>query len=299
MEEQCGERSGSAAAKREQQQLQQHQLYQQIQALLERNSKASPQQRKESVAPVSEVERKFPAPQWGPSSPGGAPCPPPLCALPVNGPPLPCYPLGGPLPVELLASIQQQYLQLLNAAQPKLMGGSGAGNVGPLPPHSQPQPHPQQMGCPPPVLRPHPQRGRPRGSTNALRNSASLQHNKFAPNPFSQLGGAGAALGPDAAHLESGFGVGLQQPFGPLSLSLGADCKPASAVGVGRPAGAGHRTRKQYICRFCAREFTKSYNLLIHERTHTDERPFNCDICGKAFRRQDHLRDHRCAEQSS
>lgn len=142
------------------------------------------------------------------------------------------------------------------------------------------------------------------------------------PTPTSPIGVAFPGMAPKCSQLESmsAFTPWAAKPsllplLPPLSLlaaarhaSPGLEPRLASLMaGYGTnmswgndltrlllsPGGRLCRPKKRHICKYCNREFTKSYNLLIHERTHTDERPFPCDICGKAFRRQDHLRDHK------
>lgn len=47
-----------------------------------------------------------------------------------------------------------------------------------------------------------------------------------------------------------------------------------------------------FECRFCKRMCPGLAHLRIHERIHTGERPFKCEICGKCFVRAYHLKTH-------
>lgn len=46
------------------------------------------------------------------------------------------------------------------------------------------------------------------------------------------------------------------------------------------------------VCFFCQKSFTNVYNCRRHIRTHSGEKPFQCNICGKKFSRQSTLNTH-------
>eukprot|EP00116_Pleurobrachia_bachei_P010767 sb/3471029/ len=50
---------------------------------------------------------------------------------------------------------------------------------------------------------------------------------------------------------------------------------------------------KDFKCNQCPMSFAAVSILKIHKRSHSDSRPFHCDICEKTFKKQCHVKDHK------
>ena len=58
-----------------------------------------------------------------------------------------------------------------------------------------------------------------------------------------------------------------------------------------------HTDDKPYSCSQCGRAFKELSTLQNHERIHSGERPFACETCGKSFRQRVSYLVHRLVKK--
>ncbi|KAK3681247.1 hypothetical protein B0T22DRAFT_387779 [Podospora appendiculata] len=69
-------------------------------------------------------------------------------------------------------------------------------------------------------------------------------------------------------------------------LAASASGQPAVSDHSNSPSRRVRGQRRQYTCAYCAKVFKRSEHRIRHERTHTNEKPFSCRYCRRAYSRK-------------
>ena len=63
-------------------------------------------------------------------------------------------------------------------------------------------------------------------------------------------------------------------------------------------SGSGSlKNGKWYGCRFCGKIFDRPSRITVHERIHTGEKPFHCNICDRKFAMKGNMKSHQLTHQ--
>ncbi|KAA0203713.1 hypothetical protein HAZT_HAZT001266 [Hyalella azteca] len=51
-------------------------------------------------------------------------------------------------------------------------------------------------------------------------------------------------------------------------------------------------TLRSFQCEYCGKAFKRKYCLVVHRRIHTNEKNYKCEQCQKSFRAASYLQNH-------
>ncbi|XP_069606042.1 oocyte zinc finger protein XlCOF8.4-like [Ranitomeya imitator] len=85
--------------------------------------------------------------------------------------------------------------------------------------------------------------------------------------------------------------------FDPLKQVLSSDSLPTTKENqshrISLKKQIAPKAHKSFSCSECGKCFSKKFNFVTHQRTHTGEKPFSCSECGKCFNQKSNFVAHQ------